>query len=45
MCDLRKKAHLQKNFTPTGDVSTIASGTYYLEKVDGMFQRSYAIKE
>ncbi|KAH8903055.1 hydroxymethylglutaryl-CoA synthase [Coniochaeta sp. PMI_546] len=45
MCDLRKKAHLQKNFKPVGDVSTIAPGTYYLESVDDMFKRYYAIKE
>ncbi|KAK4241737.1 hydroxymethylglutaryl-CoA synthase [Achaetomium macrosporum] len=45
MCDLRKKAHLQKNYTPEGDVSTIAPGTYYLTKVDDMFKREYAIKE
>lgn len=45
MCELRHKAHLQKNFTPAGDVSTIAPGTYYLEKVDDMFKRYYAIKE
>ncbi|KAH8170866.1 hydroxymethylglutaryl-CoA synthase [Sarocladium implicatum] len=44
MCDLRKQAHLQKDYTPKGDVSTIAPGTYYLEKVDGMFKREYAIK-
>ncbi|KAL2133788.1 hypothetical protein VTI74DRAFT_1685 [Chaetomium olivicolor] len=45
MCDLRHQAHLQKNYTPKGDVSTIAPGTYYLEKIDDMFRRSYAIKE
>ncbi len=45
MCELRKKAHLQKNFKPAGDVSTIAPGTYYLEQVDDMFKRYYAIKE
>ncbi|KAL2015444.1 hypothetical protein VTK56DRAFT_5406 [Thermocarpiscus australiensis] len=44
MCDLRKKAHLQKNYTPEGDVSTIAPGTYYLEKVDDMFKRVYSVK-
>ncbi|EEY22088.1 hydroxymethylglutaryl-CoA synthase [Verticillium alfalfae VaMs.102] len=44
MCDLRKKAHLQKDFTPAGDVSTIAPGTYYLEKVDDMFRREYSVK-
>jgi hydroxymethylglutaryl-CoA synthase len=45
MCDLRKKAHLQKGYTPAGDVSTIAPGVYYLTKVDDMFKREYAIKE
>lgn len=45
MCELRHKAHLQKNFTPVGDASTIAPGTYYLENVDDMFKRVYAIKE
>ncbi|KAI1846016.1 hypothetical protein JX266_007825 [Neoarthrinium moseri] len=44
-CDLRHQAHLQKDYTPKGDVSTIAPGTYYLEKVDAMFKRTYAIKE
>ncbi|KXX76839.1 Hydroxymethylglutaryl-CoA synthase [Madurella mycetomatis] len=44
MCDLRKKAHLQKNYIPEGDVSTIAPGTYYLEKVDDMFRRFYSVK-
>lgn len=44
MCELRKKAHLQKNFTPVGDVSTITPGTYYLEQVDDMFKRSYSVK-
>jgi hydroxymethylglutaryl-CoA synthase len=44
-CGLRHDAHLQKNFEPKGDVSTLAPGTYYLEKVDDMFKRYYAIKE
>jgi hydroxymethylglutaryl-CoA synthase len=44
MCDLRKKAHLQKNFKPEGDASTIAPGTYYLEEVNDMFQRSYSVQ-
>jgi hydroxymethylglutaryl-CoA synthase len=45
MCELRHKAHLQKNYTPTGEVSTLASGAYYLTSVDDMFKREYAIKE
>ncbi|UNI18141.1 Hydroxymethylglutaryl-CoA synthase [Purpureocillium takamizusanense] len=44
MCDLRKQAHLQKDYTPKGDASTIAPGTYYLEKVDDMFKREYSVK-
>ena len=43
-CELRKKAHLQKSYTPTGDVETIASKTYYLSEVDEMFRRKYEIK-
>lgn len=44
MCELRKKAHLQKGFTPSGSSETIASGVYYLESVDDLFRRKYAIK-
>ncbi|ROW06632.1 hypothetical protein VPNG_06705 [Cytospora leucostoma] len=44
LCDLRKKAHLQKNYKPEGDVSTIIPGTYYLENIDDMFKRTYSIK-
>lgn len=44
LCDLRKQAHLQKNFKPQGDASTIVPGTYYLEEVNDMFQRSYSVK-
>lgn len=45
MCDLRKQAHLQKDYTPKGEISDIIPGTYYLTKVDDMFKREYAIKE
>ncbi|RDA92426.1 hypothetical protein CP533_4700 [Ophiocordyceps camponoti-saundersi (nom. inval.)] len=44
MCELRKRAHLRKDYIPEGDVSTIVPGTYYLEKVDDMFKREYSIK-
>jgi hydroxymethylglutaryl-CoA synthase len=44
MCELRKKAHLQKSYTPNGNPETIAKGVYYLESVDDMFRRKYAIK-
>ncbi|KAL5354574.1 3-hydroxy-3-methylglutaryl coenzyme A synthase [Pseudogymnoascus australis] len=45
MCDLRKQAHLQKDFIPKGEVSTIISDTYYLTKVDDMFKREYAVQQ
>jgi len=44
MCDLRKQAHLQKDYKPKGDPSTILPGTYYLENVDDMFKRTYSVK-
>ncbi|KAI9738971.1 MAG: 3-hydroxy-3-methylglutaryl coenzyme A synthase [Claussenomyces sp. TS43310] len=44
MCELRKKAHLQKSYTPSGKPETIAKGVYYLESVDEMFRRKYQIK-
>jgi len=44
MCELRKKAHLQKNYTPSGNPETIAKGVYYLTAVDDMFRRKYEIK-
>lgn len=45
MCNLREKAHLQKDFTPKGNADTIVAGTYYLTAIDGMFRRSYEIKQ
>lgn len=44
MCQLREKAHLQKDFKPTGNVETLLPGTYYLTEVDGMFRRKYEVK-
>ncbi|CCF31844.1 hydroxymethylglutaryl-CoA synthase [Colletotrichum higginsianum] len=44
MCDLRHQAHLQKDYKPKGDPSTIVSGTYYLENVNDKFQRTYSVK-
>ncbi|KFY19727.1 hypothetical protein V493_07846 [Pseudogymnoascus sp. VKM F-4281 (FW-2241)] len=44
LCDLRKKAHLQKGYKPAGSAETVVPGTYYLEEVDDMFRRKYAIK-
>ncbi|KAF8462972.1 hydroxymethylglutaryl-coenzyme A synthase C terminal-domain-containing protein [Kalaharituber pfeilii] len=45
MCLMREKAHLQKNYTPSGDPSTITKGTYYLTLVDDMFRREYTRQE
>jgi hydroxymethylglutaryl-CoA synthase len=44
MCELRKKVHLQKDYTPSGNPSTIAKGVYYLTSVDNMFRRKYEIQ-
>lgn len=44
LCDLRKKAHLQKSYIPAGSSETIAKGTYFLEEVDDMFRRTYSVK-
>ena len=45
MCNLRERAHLKSNYSPSGDVSTIVPGTYYLTNVDDMFRRAYEIKQ
>jgi hydroxymethylglutaryl-CoA synthase len=45
MCDLRKQAHLQKNYTPKGETDSILPGTYYLSHVDDMYRRTYEIKQ
>ncbi|RMX74533.1 hypothetical protein D0869_12498 [Hortaea werneckii] len=44
MCNLREKAHLQKNFQPAGKVEGITPGTYYLTNIDDMFRRQYEVK-
>ncbi|KAF2813938.1 hydroxymethylglutaryl-CoA synthase [Mytilinidion resinicola] len=43
MCNLRAKAHLQKDYKPKGATDTLFPGTYYLTDVDGMFRRKYEI--
>ena len=45
MCNLREKAHLQKNYQPSGNPETVFPGTYYLTNVDDMFRRTYAVKQ
>ncbi|KAL8914913.1 MAG: hypothetical protein Q9171_000540 [Xanthocarpia ochracea] len=44
MCNLREKAHLQKEYSPSGDPELITKDTYYLTNIDGMFRRQYEIK-
>ncbi|EAW15342.1 putative hydroxymethylglutaryl-CoA synthase [Aspergillus clavatus NRRL 1] len=39
MCKLRETAYQQKNYVPTGDVESLAPGTYYLGHVDEVFRR------
>ena len=43
-CGLREKAYGQKAYTPSGDVSKIATGSYHLTEVDGSYQRKYSVK-
>ncbi|KAG9766535.1 hydroxymethylglutaryl-CoA synthase, partial [Aureobasidium melanogenum] len=45
MCNLRERAHLKKDYSPSGNPETLFPGTYYLTKVDEMFRREYAIKQ
>lgn len=41
---LREQAHLKKEFTPQGSIELLQPGTYYLEKIDDRFRRSYSVK-
>ncbi|KKK18086.1 hypothetical protein P175DRAFT_0535551 [Aspergillus ochraceoroseus IBT 24754] len=43
-CALRLKAYGSKSYTPVGDVTSLAPGTYYLESIDEVYRRTYAIK-
>lgn len=45
MCNLREKAHLQKEYQPKGGVDTLLPNTYYLTNVDDMFRREYEVKK
>jgi hydroxymethylglutaryl-CoA synthase len=45
MCNLRKQAYLQENYTPKGKVDSILPGTYFLSNVDDMYCRTYKIKQ
>lgn len=42
---LREKAHLQRDFSPSGSIDLIQKGAYYLTHVDDKFRREYAVKE
>ncbi|OJJ72512.1 hypothetical protein ASPBRDRAFT_123329 [Aspergillus brasiliensis CBS 101740] len=43
-CALRLKAYGSNNYTPSGDIASLAPGTYYLEKIDEEYRRTYAVK-
>ncbi|KAJ6121056.1 Hydroxymethylglutaryl-CoA synthase [Penicillium sp. IBT 18751x] len=45
MCRVREQAYQQKDYTPTGSIEALASGTYYLSFVDEKFRRTYAVRE
>lgn len=44
MCNLREKAHLQKNFSPAGATEPLLKDTYYLASIDDAFRRNYEVK-
>ncbi|KAJ8105867.1 hypothetical protein ONZ43_g7254 [Nemania bipapillata] len=44
-CALREKAYGASDYTPKGDVDSLFPGTYYLEKIDEMYRRSYSIRQ
>lgn len=43
-CALRLKAYGCKDFQPSGDIASIAPGTYYLQSIDEAYRRTYAVK-
>ena len=45
MCNLREHAHLKKDYSPQGSTEHLFPGTYYLTNIDGMFRRTYEIKQ
>ncbi|KAI9642920.1 hypothetical protein NHQ30_008654 [Ciborinia camelliae] len=44
-CDLRLKAYGQNNYTPAGDITSLLPGTFYLDRIDEAFRRTYVIKK
>ncbi|KAF9900731.1 hypothetical protein BX616_002514 [Lobosporangium transversale] len=38
---LREETALLKDYNPIGDISTLAKGTYYLQRIDEKFRRTY----
>lgn len=42
--ELREKAHLAKNYKPTGNLERLREGTYYLTEIDDKFRRHYEVK-
>ncbi|RAH44519.1 hydroxymethylglutaryl-CoA synthase [Aspergillus brunneoviolaceus CBS 621.78] len=44
MCRLRERAFQRREYVPRGDVGDLLPGTYYLEYVDELLRRRYAVK-
>ncbi|KAL2877125.1 hypothetical protein SGCOL_007517 [Colletotrichum sp. CLE4] len=43
-CSLRLKAYGARGYEPAGSIETMAPGTYYLQNIDDVYRRSYAVK-
>lgn len=39
------KAYGSKGYRPAGDVAALEPGTYYLENIDEVYRRTYAVKQ
>lgn len=43
LLQLREENHNAVAYTPQGSVDNIWSGSYYLEKIDDMYRRTYKV--
>ncbi|KAF9922344.1 hypothetical protein BGZ67_010585, partial [Mortierella alpina] len=41
LLNLRENVVSRRDYIPLGDISTLASGTYFLQRIDEKFRRTY----